>query len=342
MAQPLSAHGGASPPPLLSSPASPVSQNNAVLSPPVPLAQPPQSQAPGLSQMGPQLPPPQRTPPPTVQPAVPSALPASGRERRQSFSPDEARRSESSAPSLPVSASSTRAASSAPHQSITINSDPSQPLLPRQAASSVSGWRIASHATDAAAAVTAAPYSSASFMPAVQGVSGALWAASGVTSFVDNIQQQPANMRERVGQGLALASDSMTTLAGLTDMANAGTNAFAQDDHAARRGTGQASNALWAAAGLTSMVSTGYQTVNNWWNGRSYLSQGLGFVSATFNTLGAGFGMAATEYSQGGDPASQFNATLYGSLSAASWGLGAVFGIGSTIAAQRQRAAGQN
>lgn len=214
-----------------------------------------------------------------------------------------------------------------------------QPLLgPSPAQPNGTGWRNTAHATDVLAAVSSAPYPG-SVGPLVQGASGLLWASSGIASGVDDIRQQPTSRMERVARGASLVSDATSTLAGLADTANAATNAFAQDSHDWRRGTGQASNALWAVSGLTSMASTGYQTASNWWNGRPSLSQALGFASATFNTLGAGFGMVANEYQQHDDAASQTNATLYGTLSAASWVTGSLFSMASTYTARRQQSA---
>lgn len=198
--------------------------------------------------------------------------------------------------------------------------------------------RNTAHVTDMLAAVSSAPYPG-SAGPWIQGASGLLWATSGTVSGIDDFRQQPTTTTERFARGASLLSDATSTLAGLADTANAATNALAPDAHDWRRGTGQASNALWAVSGLTSMASTGYQAVSNWWNGRPSLSQGLGFVSATFNTMGASFGMVANEYQQHNDDASQTNATFYGTLSAASWATGALFSIASTYTARRQQSA---
>lgn len=290
-----------------------------------------------------------------VPPLVSSVLPAqshpqshplpSVRPPRSLPSSEEAARSEHAVSVSPVPTPMQRSQVASNRNYGTINDDASsirqrsarEPLLgPPPAQTPGTGWRNAAHVTDLLAAVSSAPYPG-SLAPVVQGTSGLLWAGSGLASGVDNLQQQPENRREHVARGIAVFSDVTASLAGLADTANAATNAFAPDAHDWRRGTGQASNALWAASGLASMASTGYQAVSNWWNGRPSLSQGLGFASATFNTLGAGFGMVANEYQQHDDAASQMNATLYGTLSAASWVTGSLFSIGSTIAARRQQ-----
>lgn len=225
----------------------------------------------------------------------------------------------------------------------TINDDAQrgayEPLLgPQPAQSPGPTLRNAAHVTDVLAAVSSAPYPG-SAGPWIQGASGLLWATSGTASGIDNLRQQPTTTTERVVRGVSVFTDVTSALAGIADTANAATNGLLPDAHDWRRGTGQASNALWAVSGLTSMASTGYQAVSNWWNGRPSLSQGLGFASATFNTLGASFGMVANEYQQHNDDASQANATLYGTLSAASWVTGSLFSIASTYAARRQQSA---
>ncbi len=244
-------------------------------------------------------------------------------------------------PSLITPTQRTQSASSRNYG--TINDDaqrgPHEPLLgPQPVQPPGPALRNTAHVTDLLAAVSSAPYPG-NAGPWIQGASGLLWATSGVFSGVDDIRQQPTTTTERFARGASLVSDATSTLAGLADTANAATNAFAQDAHDWRRGTGQASNALWAVSGLTSMASTGYQAASNWWNGRPSLSQALGFASATFNTLGAGFGMVANEYQQHDDVASQTNATFYGTLSAASWVTGSLFSMASTYTARRQQRA---
>lgn len=225
----------------------------------------------------------------------------------------------------------------------TINDDAQrgahEPLLgPQPAQPPGPALRNIAHATDVLAAVTSAPYPG-SAGPWIQGASGLLWATSGTVSGIDDLRQQPTTRMERVARGVSVFTDVTSTLAGLADTANAATNGLLPDAHDWRRGTGQASNALWAVSGLTSMASTGYQAASNWWNGRPSLSQALGFASATFNTLGAGFGMVANEYQQHDDAASQANVTVYGTLSAASWVTGSLFSIASTYTARRQQSA---
>jgi hypothetical protein len=323
------------PPSLILPPVQPVVQPSVQ-----PLVQPSVQPSAQLSQMHVPVSPPQSS---LVSPQTQPSSHPPPRLPRSSPSSGEAIRSEHAVAVPQLLTPTQRSQSTSNRNYGTINDDAQrgahEPLLgPQPAQPPGPTLRNTAHATDVLAAVSSAPYPG-SAGPWIQGASGLLWATSGTASGIDNLRQQPTTRTERVVRGVSVFTDVTSALAGIADTANAATNGLLPDAHDWRRGTGQASNALWAVSGLTSMASTGYQTVSNLWNGRPSLSQGLGFASATFNTLGASFGMVANEYQQHDDDASQANATLYGTLSAASWVTGSLFSIASTYAARRQQSA---
>lgn len=176
--------------------------------------------------------------------------------------------------------------------------------------------RVLAHVGDVGGAVSSAPYTGS--VGNVQGmVSGGLWAASAVSSAVDNVRSRSWSN---------LPADVFNVFAGGLDMASSylGSAPFAY-----------ASNASWAVSSLVSGAQGAYNALADGQARRAGMWQ---LASGALNLIGAVSGGASADYSQqhtelGPNDVGDHNAhlsTIFGAVSAASWTLGSLASIRST------------
>jgi len=194
-----------------------------------------------------------------------------------------------------------------------------QPLLsPMQPATSSSPTvaRVLAHVGDFGGAVSSAPYTGS--VGTAQGmISGGLWAASALSSSVDNVRSRSWSN---------LPADAFNALAGGFDMASS---------YLSSTPLAYASNASWAVSSVISGAQGAYNAFTDPQARRAGLWQ---LASGALNLVGAISGGASAYYSQqhtelGPSDPGDHNAhmsTMFGAISAASWTLGSLASIRST------------
>lgn len=194
-----------------------------------------------------------------------------------------------------------------------------EPLLspmPSGPSSSPTTARVLAHIGDLGGAVSSAPFTGS--VGTVQGmVSGGLWAASAVSSGLDNARSRSWSN---------LPADALSVLAGGFDMASS---------YLSSTPLAYAGNVSWALSSAVSGVQGAYNAFTNPQTRRASLWQ---MASGALNLVGAVSGGASAYYSQqhtelGSNDAGDHNAhmsTMFGAVSAVSWTLGSLASMRST------------